>query len=307
MFYSGMSDIGRRRSSNQDTFRTVELEGQDNSLLAVVCDGMGGMNGGNIASQLAVENFTAAFSDWFKKNGTAENLSESPVFEEDDEDEIRPFKRTSKHSDTVRPAQASRPASNYRYRTVSDSAMSPIGHALKAAASEANRAVMKRAAEDKNLEGMGTTLLAACFAGETMHIANVGDCRLYLICGEDIRRVTHDHSYVQYLIDMGELKPEEAENSPYRNIITRAVGREEALETDIFTLPMANFNGYILMCSDGLYNFLSEDEIVMVVNAAVKGAADMSELDQKVQTLIRRANENGGGDNITAVLIKYKQ
>jgi len=299
-----MSDIGRRRSSNQDTFRISELEGQENSLLAVVCDGMGGMNGGNIASQLAVESFTANFSEWFKKNGEAQELSESPVFEEDDEEEIRPFKRTSKHSDTVRPT---RPVSNYRYRTVSESAMTPIGRALRNAASEANRAVVKRAGEDKSLEGMGTTLLAACFSGETMHIANVGDCRLYLICGEDIRRVTHDHSYVQYLIDMGELSPEKAEKSPYRNIITRAVGREEALETDIFTLPMANFNGYILMCSDGLYNFLSEDEIVMVVNAAVKGEAGMSELDQKVQTLIRRANENGGGDNITAVLIKYKQ
>jgi len=300
MFYSGMSDIGRKRASNQDTFRITELDSSQtytNPLLAVVCDGMGGMNGGNVASQLAVDRFNEAFVKWYGENKD-EDLTSAPVFADDDEEEMRPFRRSDKK------IQTQRRTSLYRYQTVSENSMTPIGRALREAASEANRAVMKRAAEDKSLEGMGTTLLAACFVGDIMYIANVGDCRLYLICGEDIRRVTHDHSYVQYLIDMGELEPKDAENSPYRNIITRAVGREEALETDIFTLPMANFSGYILMCSDGLYNFLSEEEIIMVVNAAVKGG-DMGELDQKVQTLVRRANENGGGDNITAVLIRY--
>ena len=300
MFYSGMSDIGRKRASNQDTFRITELDASDeqhrNHLLAVVCDGMGGMNGGNVASQTAVDSFNESFVKWYKEN-KEETLSSAPVFADDDEEEMRPFRRSDKRSSNARRSQ-------YRYQTVSENSITPIGRALREAASEANRAVMQRASEDKALEGMGTTLLAACFTGDIMHIANVGDCRLYLICGEDIRRVTHDHSYVQYLIDMGELEPKDAENSPYRNIITRAVGREENLETDIFALPMANFSGYILMCSDGLYNFLSEKEIVMVVNAAVKGG-DMGELDQKVQTLVRRANENGGGDNITAVLIRY--
>ena len=300
MFYSGMSDIGRKRASNQDTFRITELDASDeqhrNHPLAVVCDGMGGMNGGNVASQTAVDSFNESFVKWYKEN-KEETLSSAPVFADDDEEEMRPFRRSDKRSSNARRSQ-------YRYQTVSENSITPIGRALREAASEANRAVMQRASEDKSLEGMGTTLLAACFTGDIMHIANVGDCRLYLICGEDIRRVTHDHSYVQYLIDMGELEPKDAENSPYRNIITRAVGREENLETDIFALPMANFSGYILMCSDGLYNFLSEKEIVMVVNAAVKGG-DMSELDQKVQTLVRRANENGGGDNITAVLIRY--
>jgi len=277
MFYSGMSDIGRKRASNQDTFRIIELgsgEKPASVLLAVVCDGMGGMNGGNVASQLAVESFTASFTSSYR--AAKERYS-------DDDDIIRPFT----------PSKAAQ---------------------LRAAADSANREVMKRAAADSSLEGMGTTLTAAFIADNKMYIANVGDSRLYTVCGDNIHRVTKDHSYVQYLIDAGELEPEDAENSPYRSIITRAVGRENTLDTDIYTVPLGSFDGYILMCSDGLYNFLPEDEIAMVINSAVKGTAilpdgmkaNSMELAAKVETLVARANENGGGDNITAVLIRCR-
>ncbi len=279
MLYSGMSDIGRKRSSNQDTFRITEFESPNGIvLLAVVCDGMGGMNGGNVASELAVETFTASFGEALSKHNSGE--SESPS----DDGTTRTFRQRADKTST---------------------ALSPIALALRSAASAANRVVVKRAADEPSLEGMGTTLLAACFVGDTMYVANVGDSRLYLVTGDTISRVTKDHSYVQYLIDAGELSPDEAEKSPYRNIITRAVGREDYLDTDIFTLPMSAFCGYVLMCSDGLYNFISEEEMTMVIGSCVKGGGEC-ELDSKVSTLVRRANENGGGDNITAVLIKCK-
>ena len=167
------------------------------------------------------------------------------------------------------------------------------------AAGAANKAVFKAAGENPELSGMGTTLVALFFADGLAFSINVGDSRMYRISGDKIEQITHDHSYVQYLVDMGKMTPEEAKASTNRNIIMRAVGTHEETEADIKQIEMGEGaeDTYFLLCSDGLTGVVSDEEIAKTV---------ASELDikEKVGGLIENANKNGGPDNITAVLVK---
>ncbi len=176
-----------------------------------------------------------------------------------------------------------------------------VSQALEHAVSAANDAVKARADEDETLAGMGTTLVCALILDRTVYAANVGDSRMYLITEHGIKQITRDHSYVQYLVDAGSLTPDEARHAPNKNIITRAVGTEESVEADIFEMtlsPDADTPVYGLLCSDGLSNQLSDDEIAHLV---MEGG---DELEATVCKLIDRANDSGGPDNITAVLFR---
>ena len=152
-----------------------------------------------------------------------------------------------------------------------------------------------------------TTLVAALVVKNNLYIVNIGDSRLYVITDSSITQITKDHSLVQYLLDSGKLTPAEAQNYPKKNIITRAVGIEMDIEADIFSVNLAGTRkGYILLCSDGLTNFVKLEEISSIVTAPAASDADIPTLlEQKAANLINRANEAGGSDNITAVLIEY--
>ncbi len=168
-----------------------------------------------------------------------------------------------------------------------------IKNAMLAAASEANKAVLERSTADICLRGMGTTLVSCFVVGQTAYIVNVGDSRLYSIKNGFITQETIDHSFVQYLLDSGQITAEEAKNHPNRNIITKAVGTAVNVEPDFFVIQ--KFDG-VLLCSDGLINYVSEDVIQDIVSD--KGSAR-----KKVNALVSSANKNGGGDNITVVLL----
>lgn len=163
----------------------------------------------------------------------------------------------------------------------------------------ANSAVHSTAKENAELSGMGTTLVALFIVDGSAYSVNVGDSRMYKISGGEIVQVTRDHSYVQYLIDMGKLTPEEAKNSTNRNIITRAIGTEESIEADIELVELGEDDGdtYFLLCSDGLSNMVPDSEIAKTVSS--DGTPE-----DKVLSLIFTANENGGSDNITVVILK---
>lgn len=167
--------------------------------------------------------------------------------------------------------------------------------ALKAAAVLANMRILNKAAADPGLTGMGTTYVAAAVYADTAVISHVGDSRCYFISKSgEITQVTKDHSYVQDLVDAGEITPEEARTHMYKNIITRAVGSEANVEADIDAIPIGP-GDCLLLCSDGLSNMLSDREIADV---AAKGPDAHPE-----EELVNRANANGGTDNITVVII----
>lgn len=166
---------------------------------------------------------------------------------------------------------------------------------FRRAIEEANAVIRRRAGEDSRLEGMGTTVVAASCLGGFLQVANVGDSRLYVV-NREIRQITRDHSYVEEMVRIGELDRADARNHPDKNIITRAVGAEDRVEPDFFTVEL-NERDIVLMCSDGLTNMLEDEEIRMIINSA-------GDLVEKAERLVAAANANGGRDNISVVLIQ---
>ena len=170
-----------------------------------------------------------------------------------------------------------------------------IERCLVGAIKTANREIIKEASRDEHLKGMGTTVVAATISNQMMYFANVGDSRLYLI-NQGIQQLTKDHSLVEEMVRLGGIKPEEAKHHPDKNIITRAVGAEDKVEPDFFTVELQE-GEIVLMCSDGLTNMLEDEEIRMIIS----GARDLVE---KAESLVEAANANGGRDNISVILIE---
>lgn len=166
-----------------------------------------------------------------------------------------------------------------------------IGKAIETA----NELVRKRASEEADLEGMGTTVVAATCIGKYLQVANVGDSRLYVV-NKEIKQITRDHSLVEEMVRMGGLGKAEARNHPDKNIITRAVGVGDTIEVDFFTVELEE-GDQVLMCTDGLTNMLEDEEIRMILS----GARDIVE---GAQELVAAANAHGGQDNISVILLE---
>ncbi len=165
---------------------------------------------------------------------------------------------------------------------------------IKSAMEYANMVVYERAKEDAQLEGMGTTLEVCLIYNNKMYIGHVGDSRIYRIRKEFMRKLTTDHSYVEKLVKDGTITKEQAHNHPKKNMLTKALGCTIFVEPDV-TVKGFIKDDIILMCSDGLTNMIEEDEIYNIIKQDYKSAP---------QRLVDKANENGGYDNITAIVIK---
>ncbi len=166
---------------------------------------------------------------------------------------------------------------------------------LSKAIETANELVRKKASEEADLEGMGTTVVAATCIGKYLQIANVGDSRLYVV-NKEMKQITRDHSLVEEMVRMGGLGKAEARNHPDKNIITRAVGANDTIEIDFFTVELDE-GDKVLMCTDGLTNMLEDEEIRMILS----GARDIVE---GAQELVAAANAQGGQDNISVILLE---
>ena len=228
------TDVGRVRSNNQDSHLVL-----DAISLYGVADGMGGHQGGEVASAIAVE-------------------------------------LTGKH------------------------ATEPTLDSLMAAVRIANRAIFEKAGSDRDLHGMGTTLVAIQLVtspeGDEVAWVNVGDSRVYLFRDNRLVQLSHDHSLVEDLVRDGQLTPDEAAVHPQRNIITRALGIDLDVAVDGATvLPFTGDR--FLLCSDGLFGEVSDDQMT----SALRRLADPTEAAEE---LVRLANEGGGRDNITVVVVE---
>ena len=244
MKFWGNSDRGMVRSENQDTYRMASLP--QGAELLLVCDGMGGAQGGKVASTIACRAFEEEARRLLQKEE-----GEAPSF-----------------SDVI-----------------------------TASAQAANRAVYESARQDARLMGMGTTLVCLLTDGKQGAVGNIGDSRAYLIDGEGLHQVTNDHSLVAEMVRRGELSAMEARHHPNKNVITRALGVEQSVSCDVF--PLTPEEGqFVLLCSDGLTNEVSEPEIYYEVfqSQAPEKACD---------TLIDIAKDRGGRDNITVLLASF--
>ena len=237
----GLSDQGCVRKQNQDTYRIEQLD--KNTVLCVVCDGMGGAKSGNIASSLAVDVFVEEVRRTWVSNMNRDNTDQM----------------------------------------------------LKSAVKLANFTVFDQAMQIEEFSGMGTTLVAVLVHGRTATVINVGDSRAYKVNNDGIRQVTRDHSLVQLMVDRGELTPEMARTYPGKNFITRAIGTEPIVESDIYGLDVSR-GDFILLCSDGLSNMMDEQEILFEVVHGVNK-------QYCCQRLLDIAKNRGAPDNVTSVLI----
>ncbi|MBR6051379.1 MAG: Stp1/IreP family PP2C-type Ser/Thr phosphatase [Clostridia bacterium] len=182
-----------------------------------------------------------------------------------------------------------------------------IKYVLVSSSDAANRVVYTLSQEQEEYHGMGTTLVAALIYHGHMYAINIGDSRLYMITKYKTMQISHDHSFVQYLIDNGKLTEEEAKTYPRRNVITRAIGVGEKAEVDFFCTNLSEWEGgYLLLCSDGLSNYTDSQLLFDVIYGdGPKDDETESDIASKVNKLISIANNNGGADNITAVIGKF--
>ncbi len=235
------TDIGKARQMNQD-FYYISQKNED-MCLCILADGMGGYNGGEIASSLATNSAKEYIEENFDK-----------------------IEHTEKE----------------------------VMNLIKYAMEYANKAVLEKSKENEELEQMGTTLEICIIYNGKAYIGHIGDSRIYRIRKNIIRRITTDHSYVEKLVKDGTITREEAFYHPKKNMLMKALGCNEAIEPDIMVKEFLQ-NDIILMCSDGLTNMLTEEAIYNIVQEEPKTACEK---------LIKKANENGGYDNISVILIK---
>lgn len=238
---TGKTDIGKVRETNQDYFLCGNLG--EEAVYAVVCDGMGGENGGHVASKLACEivrdSILAAYGSGYGDNS--------------------------------------------------------VRGVLQTAVTAANISVFDRSQQDKDLCGMGTTIVACIVSGGVVHVVHAGDSRAYHLCKKGMIQITKDHSVVQLLVDRGEIKEEEARFHPKKHFITRALGVMSTIDLDYseFTIDA---HDAVLICTDGLTNYFSNEQIFgLTLAAGYDACADV---------LVENAKNEGGADNITVVCIR---
>ena len=164
---------------------------------------------------------------------------------------------------------------------------------MKEAINKANELLVAESREDESKSGMGTTLVIGTIIGNKLFVANIGDSRLYVV-GQNMRQITRDHSLVDEMVRLGEINADEARVHPDKNIITRAVGTSDHVEADFFEVEITA-DDTILLCTDGLTNMVKQDDIFQIATGNIEKAP---------QRLVDLANENGGMDNITVVIIK---
>lgn len=234
------TDKGRIRDSNQDAYAVGELP--DEVAWAVVCDGMGGAAGGNIASALAVKVISDKISTSYRST-----MKDSSIF-----------------------------------------------NMLDSALVAANIEVYDMAEENPELLGMGTTVVCAVVRDGTAFIAHAGDSRAYLLKDNELTQVTTDHSVVQNLVNEGKITKEEAQHHPQKNLITRAIGVDKDIEIDFDEAELGD-GEYLILCTDGLTNYVSDDELMDALSDGKYYAY--------ADRLVNKANNNGGGDNVTVVAI----
>ncbi len=160
----------------------------------------------------------------------------------------------------------------------------------------ANQAIYQKSQSDPNLQGMGTTLVVVLIYNGKLYIGHVGDSRVYAIRRNNIYQLTRDHSYVEQLVNNGTITREQALNHPQKNIITRALGTEENVEIDLSVRKFFK-KDTIILCTDGLTNLVTDEEIK-------QKAVKFNSCQYLAEELVNTANDNGGNDNITIVVIR---
>lgn len=240
--FFALTDMGRVRSNNEDAVVVDDVQH-----VAVLADGMGGYNAGEVASGMASTYMAAELSRWLA-SGTHSAKTEQ------------------------------------------------IARAIEICAKKANQSILNAAAANPQYTGMSTTLVVGVFLGEHLTLGHVGDSRCYRLRDKVLSQITKDHSMLQEQVDAGMLTPEQAAVAPGKNLLTRALGAEDALLIDVAVHEVKEGDLY-LMCSDGLTDMVNDTSLAEVMTSDCP-------LSQMAQALVNAANTQGGRDNIAVLLTK---
>jgi len=277
------SDVGKQREQNEDkAYKRIESLNDGDRGLFIVADGMGGYKAGEIASQLAVETISRGLDSFFKP------LPDQPT--------IKLSIRNQDPEETV--VQNPGPAADAkRTRKLSETSMNEATEEqLKVAIQQANKAILRYGEQKPSAHGLGSTVTAVLIQNDHAFIANVGDSRTYLLRGSNLQPVTKDHSLVQKLVEANQIAPEDVYTHPQRNLIYRSLGAgHKNIEVDVFQETVQPGDTFLL-CSDGLWEMVRHQELQKVLSE--------QRSPQKIcDMLIDMANNHGGEDNITAIVV----
>lgn len=236
------TDPGRARENNEDSVAFDEA-----TRLAVLADGMGGYNAGEVASSMATVFIKSEMTRWLSEAGQYANARD-------------------------------------------------IWRAMEICVDNANRAIFNAAHGNPQYAGMGTTLVMGVFHGSKFTVGHIGDSRCYRLRQGVLSQITRDHSLLQEQVDAGLLTPEQAASSVNRNLVTRALGVEDSMMLELNEHDVEADDLY-LMCSDGLTDMVDDVQIAKILETH-------DTLEQKANRLVGAANDNGGRDNITVLLVQ---
>lgn len=288
------TDVGQQREQNEDNaYAFVTEDGLAG--LFIVADGMGGYQAGEVASQIAVEKIRDALKQRFVPVYDQPTVKLSPISEQetiqlgqvvppsvDDEATLVLDQTAARVS-----GKARKPHDNTK--TVED--------LLKDAIRKANKAILTYGEEHSNARGLGCTVTMALVQDGQAHIANIGDSRTYLLRNGDLLPITKDHSLVAKLVETKQIAPDEVYTHPQRNLIYHSLGAgHRHVEPDVFHQALLP-GDQLLLCSDGLWEMVRSP-------ALLKALSEPEEIERTCDTLIKLANDNGGVDNISAVVVR---
>jgi serine/threonine protein phosphatase PrpC len=242
--FCAQTDSGLTRENNEDAYSFDEVAG-----VAVLADGMGGYNAGEVASSMASNIITKEMSRWLAEAGDAASVQD-------------------------------------------------MRRALEICVSNANTAVFRAAHDNSHYSGMGTTLVAGVFRGSDLIMGHIGDSRCYRLRKGELTQITRDHSLLQEQIDAGLLTPEQAALSMNKNLVTRALGVDDAVLLEVHEHVVEAGDTYLL-CSDGLSDMVRDADIAKILQLPL-------EPEQRAKTLVDTANAHGGRDNITVLLVQVE-
>lgn len=243
--FCARTDPGRARENNEDSVAFDEP-----TQTAVLADGMGGYNAGEIASGMATAFIKSEMSRWLTETGTG-----------------------------IKPKEVRR--------------------AMEICVDNANRSIFNSANSNAHYAGMGTTLVVGVFRDDKLVLGHIGDSRCYRLRAGVFEQITKDHSLLQEQIDAGLITPEQAATSSIKNLVTRALGVDEEVLLEVNEHTVQTGDLY-LMCSDGLSDMVTDEAIARIVGIEAP-------LDQKAKQLVDTANENGGRDNISVLMIELHE
>lgn len=243
--FCSRTDPGRARDNNEDSVAFDEP-----TLTAVLADGMGGYNAGEIASGMATAFIKSELSRWLSEAGVSAKAKE-------------------------------------------------VRRAMEICVDNANRSIFNSANSNAHYAGMGTTLVVGVFRDDKLVLGHIGDSRCYRLRSGALEQITKDHSLLQEQIDAGLITAEQAATSSIKNLVTRALGVDESVLLEVNEHPVQAGDLY-LMCSDGLSDMVGDEAIAKIVTTELP-------LDQKAKQLIDAANENGGRDNISVLMVELHE